>query len=55
MKNCQENDIPKYRKKKINTSQTKNRSDHKHDYEKIIVESFLNGWQWGNKQGKINL
>ena len=35
------------RKKKINTSQAKNRSDHKHDYEKIIVESFLSGWNWG--------
>lgn len=43
------NDIPKYKKKKKNNSSAKKRSDHKHQYEKIIVEDFLGGFCWGER------
>ena len=40
------NEIPKYKKKKNNSSLSKKRSDHKHDYEKVIIENFLGNYVW---------
>ena len=40
-------DVP-HRKKKQQTSKSSHRSDHKHEYEKIILESFV-GWCWGKR------
>lgn len=41
-------DIPKYRKKKNNDSKSSKRSDHKHQYKRIILKGFI-GWIWGEK------
>lgn len=43
-------EIPAYRKKSktASTSNSEKRSDHKHQYEKIILRSFI-GYQWGKK------
>lgn len=40
-------DVP-HRKKKEQTSKSSRRSDHKHRYEKIILQSFI-GWSWGKR------
>lgn len=43
-------DVPKYRKKKTSSkSHSSKRSDHKHDYEKVIIEGWLFGWEWGER------
>lgn len=37
-----------YRKKKDQKSKSSKRSDHKHQYEKIIIKSLI-GWQWAQR------
>lgn len=37
-----------HRKKKPQTSKASHRSNHKHQYERIIIESFV-GWNWGKR------
>lgn len=44
----QQSEIPKYKKKKNQKSKSSKRSDHKHQYKKIIIRSFI-GWQWAKK------
>ena len=41
-----ENETPKYRKKKSTGSKSEKRSDHKHDYEIILLENGLIGSVW---------
>lgn len=43
-----EPDEMKYRKKKSQKSRSSRRSDHKHDYQKVIIQSFC-GWTWGKR------
>ena len=42
----QGSDIPKYKKKKNNSSKSNKRSDHKHQYITIIMRGLV-GWVWG--------
>lgn len=45
-----QNDIPKYRKKsKSSQSNSKKRSDHKHQYEKVIIFNPFFGFCWGKR------
>lgn len=39
--------LPKHKKKKAQTSKSNKRSDHKHQYEKIIIKNW--GWIWGER------
>ncbi len=39
-------DEAKYRKKRPQTSKTQKRANHKHQYQKIIVQTIV-GWDWG--------
>ena len=41
-------DVPRHKKKKSQKSKAKMRSDHKHEYEKIIINSMF-GWKWGKR------
>lgn len=43
-----EQEIAPYRKKKDQKSKSEKRSNHKHIYEKIIMQSIL-GWQWAER------
>lgn len=43
-----DSDIPKYKKKKNNSSKSNKRSDHKHKYTTIIMRGFV-GWIWGKE------
>lgn len=46
----QPNDIPKYRKKsKSSRSNSKRRSNHKHQYEKIAYRGGMFGFEWGKR------
>ena len=38
-------EIPKYKKRKNNSSKSSKRSDHKHDYQLVIMGGFI-GWAW---------
>lgn len=38
----------KKKSRTASTSKSRKRSDHKHDYERIIIKSFI-GYQWGRK------
>ncbi len=38
----------RHRKKRSQKSKSAKRADHKHDYERIILQSFL-GWRWGGR------
>lgn len=44
----EQNDIPKYRKRRNQKSKSKKRSRHKHEYEKVII-GHPGGWGWGKK------
>lgn len=41
-----DNDAMRHKKKKDQKSKSNKRSTHKHQYEKVIIESFF-GWCWG--------
>lgn len=41
-------DITPYKKKKKQKSKSNKRSDHKHNYEKVIMKSVI-GWMWARK------
>lgn len=43
-----ESDEMKYRKKKSRSSRSSRRSDHKHDYQKVIIQGIC-GWTWGKR------
>lgn len=43
-----DNDIPTYRKKKSQKSKSSKRSNHKHQYNKVIIRSII-GWQWAEE------
>lgn len=42
-------EVPKYKKKKENSSKANKRSDHKHEYTDIIQEGWLFGFQWAQR------
>jgi len=43
----EDKDVASYKKKKTSSkSKSSKRADHKHDYEKVILESWL-GYEWG--------
>lgn len=42
-------EIPKYKKRKNNSSKSSKRSDHKHDYQPVIMKGFIVGWIWADK------
>lgn len=47
---------PRYRKKHSQKSKSAKRSNHKHDYEKVIIKTLI-GWRWGGRCricGRIN-
>ena len=46
-----DNDVPKYRKKKSNSSRSEKRADHKHDYQRVIVGNRLGSgaWHWSKR------
>lgn len=48
MNNFCEEDTTPYKKKKDQKSKSNKRSNHKHQYKKIIIKSFI-GWQWAEK------
>lgn len=41
-------DAMRHKKKKDQKSKSSKRSDHKHQYEKIIIRGFI-GWQWAER------
>lgn len=43
-----DSDEMKYRKKKSQKSRSSRRSDHKHDYKKVIIQGYV-GWTWGKR------
>ncbi len=47
--NTFDNETPKYRKKKNQTSKSSHRSDHKHDYERVIIEGWVGGFYWTDR------
>lgn len=47
--NAWDNETPKHRKKKDQKSKSSHRSDHKHDYERIIVESLFSHYIWKDR------
>ena len=44
-----EPEIPKHKKKKSQTSKSCKRSNHKHDYERVIIVGNVFGAHWSNK------
>ncbi len=39
---------PRHRKKHSQKSKSSRRADHKHDYERVILQAFI-GWCWGGR------
>ena len=42
-------EIPKHKKKSENKSKSNKRSNHKHDYERVILQQWGDNYSWGKR------